>query len=131
MRHDNWPSLLNKYLTDNRNNEWKWGTHDCCTFAAGAVEAITGVDYMEEFRGHYSSEDSSNQALTQIGVGTLYDTLKKKFGPPVHGAKGKRGDVAFSEGCCGIVIGKAALFIREDGWGLIYMTQIEHVFQVV
>ncbi len=131
MRYANWPSLLNKYITDNRDKEWEWGVWDCCVFTGGSVLTITGEDPMEEFRGKYHDEDSSNEVLISIGAGTLYKTLRRKFGKTVHGAAGKRGDVAFYEGCCGIVIGPHAIFIKAEGWGLVPMTHIDKVFRVI
>lgn len=132
MRVDNWPAKLNKYITANRDNQWEMGVHDCCTFAAGAVKAITGEDHMKEFRGKYNTPENSDEALTTIGDGDLYRTLAKKFGKPVHGAMGQKGDVAFHEGCCGIVIGKYGMFIGEHapGYALIPINQLRRAFRV-
>jgi hypothetical protein len=33
-----------------------WGTNDCALFAADAVQAITGLDIADDFRGRYSDE---------------------------------------------------------------------------
>lgn len=42
MRIQNWPRVLDEYVQAARCRPFAWGVHDCCTFAAGAVQAITG-----------------------------------------------------------------------------------------
>lgn len=130
MRIDNWPRYLNEYINSVKDNKWQYGTFDCCTFTAGAVEAITGVDYMEEFRGKYDDVDSSIKALENIGAGDLYKTLRRKFGKPVHGAAGKKGDIIFFDGCCGICIGTQGMIIGSMGLALVPMVAVKTVFQV-
>ncbi len=78
---------------------------------------------MPEFRGQYSSEEESDEALATIGAGDLYKTLVDKLGEPVDGAHGQRGDVAYHEptGICGIVYGKRAMFIADEGFAIIPM----------
>lgn len=124
MRDPNWPRLLNQYLNSIRDKEFEWGVFDCCVMCAGAVQAITGEDLMSEFRGHYESEEESDEALAQIGAGDLYETLKTKLGEPVDGAHGQRGDVAYHEptGICGIVYGRRAMFIADKGFATLPMT---------
>lgn len=41
-RLPNWPSLLTVYIAAHRATVFEWGRHDCVTFAAGAVQAVTG-----------------------------------------------------------------------------------------
>jgi len=41
-RLPNWPHLLAAYIDATRSLVFAWGMHDCCTFAAGSVLAITG-----------------------------------------------------------------------------------------
>lgn len=122
-RKENWPQLLNEYLNEIRDREFEWGVFDCCIMCAGAVKAITGEDLMSEFRGKYSSEESSDDVLAEIGEGDLHKTLVAKLGESVDGAHGKRGDVAYHEptGICGIVYGRNALFIGDEGFVILPM----------
>lgn len=122
-RKENWPQLLNQYLGEIRSKEFEWGVFDCCIMCAGAIEAITGEDLMSEFRGKYDSEETSDEALAEIGKGDLYQTLVDKLGEPVDGAHGQRGDVAYHEptGICGIVYGKKAMFIGDEGFVVLPM----------
>jgi len=106
MRYPDWPVRLNEYIIAAEKKEFKLGTHDCCIFAAGAIKAITGKDPMPEFRDQYDDWKSAEDALDEIGYDNLYKTLAKKFGTPVIGQKGQKGDLAFYEGACGIVLGR-------------------------
>ncbi len=108
MRYVDWPSRLNEYIVAVRDNQFEWGVHDCCTFCAGAITAITDddTDHMEEFRNKYYTEIESDEALVDIGGGGLVETLTRKFGEPVIGQKGQRGDIGIYENCCGLVIGR-------------------------
>ncbi len=48
MRHESrrlpdWPTRLDRYVCAMRDVPFAWGVNDCVSFAAGAVEAMTGV----------------------------------------------------------------------------------------
>lgn len=131
MRYVDWPIRLNKYFMSVKDLKFEYGVHDCCTFSAGAVQAITGEDdLMSEFRGKYSTREESQSVLKSIGAGTLLRTLRKKFGPPVNGASGQRGDIAWYNGACGIVIGRDGIFITKDGYGTVSIRNIKWAFHV-
>lgn len=129
-RYPDWPQRLNKYLVGVKAKQIVYGEHDCCTFAAGAVMAMTGEDPMAEFRGRYSSKGESDDALREIGAGDLYRTLRRKFGPPVKGCRGRKGDIAFHEGACGIVIGRFAIVIGEEGLATVGIRQLDRAFRL-
>lgn len=130
MRYPDWPIRLNKYIASIRDKEWEMGTWDCCTFAAGAVEAMTGVDHMPEFRGTYDDWASSEATLKELGQGDLYRTLREKFGKPVIGVKGQKGDLAFMDGSLGLVLGIHGMFLGEEGFQLVMLTKIQRAFRV-
>lgn len=113
-RHSIWEQALSDYIESVRDKPFEYGTHDCCCFISGAIESMTGVDPMVEFRGQYDSLKTSIKALRDIGEGDLEKTLDTKFGQ-VPIANAGRGDVAFFEGCAGIVAGRFAWFVDDDG----------------
>lgn len=45
-RTPDWPERLAAYLTEMRPRRYVLGRHDCASFAAGAVRAITGADVL-------------------------------------------------------------------------------------
>ena len=50
-----WPERLDALLRARAEWPFVWGVHDCCTFCADAVLAITGVDVMGTLRQRYQS----------------------------------------------------------------------------
>lgn len=114
MRISAWEDALANYIATKRHEPFEYGVNDCCLFAAGAAEAITGQDPMSEFRGKYDSLKTSLQAIRDIGAGTLEATMDAKF-PEVEIGQAKRGDLAFFDGSVGVVMGGFAYFVSDDG----------------
>lgn len=114
MRISTWEEALSNYIATKRHEPFDYGVNDCCLFAAGAVEAITGEDPMSEFRGKYDSLKGSIKALKDIGAGTLEATMDNKF-PEVEIGHAQRGDLAFFNDSVGVVVGGFAYFVSDDG----------------
>lgn len=114
MRISAWEEALSDYIATKRHEPFEYGVNDCCLFAAGAVEAITGEDPMPEFRGKYDSLKTSLQVIKDIGAGTLEATMDAKF-PEVEIGMAQRGDLAFLDGSVGVVMGGFAYFVSDDG----------------
>jgi hypothetical protein len=66
--HD-WPEKLLAFLTTNKTTPFTWGTNDCCTFAAGAIQAMTGTDIAADFRG-YGGQSGAFAAIKRVCNGT-------------------------------------------------------------
>lgn len=114
IRKTTWEAELSDYISSKRGEPFEYGVNDCCMFAAGAVEAMTGVDPMEEFRGSYSDLRGSLKALKDIGEGSLEATLDSKF-EEVEIGRAQRGDLAFFDNSVGVVSGSFAYFVSDDG----------------
>lgn len=114
MRISAWEDALVNYIAIKRHEPFDYGVNDCCLFAAGAVEAITGEDPMSEFRGKYDSLKTSLIAIRDIGAGTLEATMDSKF-PEVGIGNAQRGDLAFFDDSIGVVMGSFAYFVSDDG----------------
>ena len=90
---------------------------------------MTGVDPMAEFRGQYDSLKTSIKALRDIGEGDLEKTLDAKFDvAPV--AFARRGDIAFFDGSAGIVAGRFAWFVSDDGLERVPLAYWEKAWRV-
>ncbi len=113
-RKPDWETRLAAYLEPLRLRAFAWGEHDCCTFAAGAVEAMTGVDPMPEFRGRYSTARGSVRALRRLGAGDLAATLDGKF-EAVEPSLAQRGDIIMSDGLLGICFGAFLIAVGREG----------------
>ena len=106
-----WETRLSEYIASKRNVTFEWGMDDCCTFSAGAVEALTGVDPMPEYRGKYDTALGSARALSGKKLGEVLD---EKF-PEVPIGFAQRGDLVLMDDCVGVVAGDYAWFISEVG----------------
>lgn len=62
-----WPERFNALVQSHAHTPFDWGAHDCCTFAADAVQAITGQDVMAGLRASYSSALSATNVLARLG----------------------------------------------------------------
>lgn len=113
-RYVDWEARLSAYLDPLRLMPFEWGRHDCCTFAAGAVYAMTGFDHMAEFRGRYTTRIGSLRALKRFGAGALAPTLDQKF-TPIAAATAQRGDIVMSGGALGICMGAALIAVGSVG----------------
>ena len=51
-RRPGWEGRLSAYVIGCMGKPFAWGTLDCATFAAGAVEALSGEDIAAPFRGY-------------------------------------------------------------------------------
>jgi hypothetical protein len=114
MRISTWEDALADYIAIKRHEPFEYGVNDCCLFAAGAVEAITGEDPMPEFRGQYDSLKTSLKVIKEIGAGTLEATMDNKFSE-VAISHAQRGDLAFFGESVGVVMGGFAYFVSDDG----------------
>ncbi len=113
-RKPDWEARLAAYLEPLRLRPFAWGSHDCTTFTAGAVLAMTDVDPMPEFRGRYSTAIGSVRALRQIGAGTLEGTLDSKF-EAVSPSLAQRGDIVMSDGLLGLCWGRFLIAVGSEG----------------
>lgn len=86
-----WPERLDALLRDRADWPFVWGVHDCCTFCADAVQAITGVDVMGTLRQRYQSAVEA-MALTQE-LGGLKGAVSSVLGEPCIPALCTVGDV--------------------------------------
>lgn len=114
IRKTTWEEELSDYIASKRDQPFEYGVNDCCMFAAGAVEAMTGENPMEEFVGSYKTLTGSVKALKTIGEGTLEATIDGKF-DEVEIGRAQRGDLAFFDGSVGVVLGGFAYFVTDEG----------------
>lgn len=113
-RFPDWEARLHAYLEPLHALPFAWGQHDCCTFSAGAVAAMTGVDPMPEFRDAYTTATGSVRALIRHGAGDLAATMDAKF-EKVPASLAHRGDVVMSDGLLGICLGAQMIAVGAEG----------------
>lgn len=130
MRCIDWERKFNEYIVSVREREFAYGTFDCLILVADWVQLCRDEDVMDGYRGRYDDVESAAALLREEGAGTLYNWLQKHFGKSIHGAMGQRGDIAYHEKACGLVVGRSAMFCAEEGYLLVPMIHIAHVFPV-
>ena len=121
-RLDDWRARLAAEMDRQRRDPFAWGKHDCAIgFAAGIVEALTGVDMARGYRGKYASPRGALKLLKDDGADTLGDFAAKFLpeGEPVFAQLGDIGIVA-SDG----PVGEA--FCMVDVSRLVVMTDNGH-----
>ncbi len=127
-RHELWAPRLNQYLLDMQAVEFEMGVHDCCTFIAGAISVMMedGMDYMSEFRGEYDSWETAAPFLDD----KLIAILTSKFGDPLPGCYGRKGDIAIYETSLGLVLGPRAIFLGANGLAYVKLSHLDKCFRV-
>lgn len=88
-----WQDRLAAYLEDCQGRRFAYGSHDCALFAAGAVEAMTGVDLAEGWRGRYRGPASARRALGGSPAEGLMATVDAALGPRRAPGEALAGDV--------------------------------------
>lgn len=90
MRLDGWEERLAEIVEAASARPFTWGLHDCCTFAAACVDAITGSDHLA--RLDYEDERAAKRVIACHGG--LVEAVSAHLGHPVEGwAHARRGDV--------------------------------------
>lgn len=104
-RYSDWETRLSAYLEKALADVRKGRRHYCALFATGAVKAMTGWEATEPYRGKYADVAKN-----------LETTFDANFAEK-PAALAIRGDLAFSDGSVGVVIGADALFVGENEHG--------------
>lgn len=134
-RRRNWRTHLHLYLSSVKAEPLVYGTHDCgLGLAAGAIEAMTGVDIANPWRGRYSTALGAVRMLFEDGFNGLED-LGRSLLPAAHPSMGQLGDIALIEtgdvlGAFGLVIGERVLVLTETGTGSVDLLSAKLVFRV-
>lgn len=78
-----WPELLADYIEARRHRPFAWGTHDCATFAAGAVVAMTGCRLAGVLPAVWANEHEATRVLQRAGG--LEQAVAAVLGDPLTG----------------------------------------------
>jgi hypothetical protein len=88
-----WPARLIACVEAARDRPFAWGSHDCCTFAADCIQAVTGEDVRA--RAGIGPYDNARVARKALGRGGLKGLATRLLGEPLaFPAHAGRGDVA-------------------------------------
>ena len=109
-RIGDWELALHDYMVANDGLPHVYGTRDCVLFAAGAVQALTGVDLAAKWRGKYKTEAGALRTLCKLSDGTVQGLIYQYL-PTIPTSFARRGDIALFEGSAGVVMGPYAVFV--------------------
>lgn len=120
-RHPEWRQNLCAYFATVARQKFRPGSHDCALFAAGAVEAMTGVDLAATYAGRYRTVSEGMAILRAEGVSDLSALVLRHFEeiPPL---KAGVGDLTLVEGeggedALGVVQGASIFVLQREGLG--------------
>lgn len=126
IKREHWLTQeFHDFLVARRRVPFAWGTNDCALFAADAIEAITGVDIAEEFRGRYTNELGALRAVREICGGvdfcdaTAYCAAKHGLAEYEYPLMAKRGDLVVVRNGDGVeitgVVGLDGRYVLSPG----------------
>lgn len=122
-------AILSDYVDAKTREPFAYGVNDCLMVAAGAVEALTGVDHAAEFRGRYTSLAEGKRLIG----GSLLKFVADKF-PEIAPSHAQDGDIAVvkqgREWGFGIFIGAFVYAQTETGMGILPRSQARKAFKV-
>ncbi|MDQ0082949.1 hypothetical protein J2W35_003308 [Variovorax boronicumulans] len=90
MRLKDWQQRFSDFGKARASMPFAWGSNDCCTFAAAAVEAISGVNPMADVE-RYSTEVGALRRIAEAG--DLKALAAAHLGEPVSQLLAGVGDV--------------------------------------
>ena len=93
QRVDNWPAKLVEVIESNRHRKFRWGTFDCCIWAAMCVDAIRGESFVKMLKDDYgySNKEQALEFLSRFG--STESAITEYLGEPQHVNMTSRGDV--------------------------------------
>ena len=76
---------LHEYMQFCQTQRYQWGKFDCCTYAAGAIQVLTGVDCMEGVTPYSDETSAAISLLDSFGTANVRDVFLQIAHK--HGAK--------------------------------------------
>jgi hypothetical protein len=132
-RHPEWRSRLSACIEGALQRPFEWGRHDCALFAAEAVQAMTGTDFAEFWRGRYRSAAGAMKILGRGGYDSHVDYAAAHL-PELHPALAATGDIAViaaAEGpALGVVTGAFVAVPGPEGLSFVPRSEAVRAFHV-
>lgn len=132
-RVEHWPQALSAACEAARDKPHVWGEHDCATFAADCILAITGQDVMGVFRDRYTSPLGAARVIKNEGYSSLEDMVAS-FNETCDPQQCRRGDVVICEGEHGdflaVVMGHYAVAPSPTGLVQVHLKFAKRGFRV-
>lgn len=135
-RRPDWRPMLATYMARIARLRFRPGHHDCALFAAGAVEAMTGIDPAAALRGKYARLSDGQRLIRAAGFRDHLDMAAGLF-PEVAPAQAAVGDLAMlpsaipgDPASLGIIQGAGAYVLHVSGLVVVCRLHVERAFKV-
>lgn len=133
MRRPDWSERLIATLIRHQAQPFGWGGSDCATLFADAVEAVTGVDPLAEWRP-WADRTAAERALVRSGYRSVAELVVDRF-PEITPATAQRGDIGFTIEfhrlmSPAVVVGSEAVSRDQKGWIVFPRTELVRAFKV-
>ena len=135
VRKDDWYSSLSTFIDGAFRRPFAYGEFDCTLFAAGAVEAMTGVNLYADFLGRYRTLRGGMLQLKTLGFDSHVDYAASLFAE-VHPAMAQVGDIAVIDTETGHGLGivqGSRIYVTQPGalgLGLVDLLRATRAFRV-
>lgn len=100
--HD-WQERLAAFIAERRELPFAWGPADCGHFAAGAIEAMTGVDVLAPALPKWSNRREAVRAMRTLG-NSMREVTTAVLGEPVAPAFAAIGDIGLADGPSALLV---------------------------
>ena len=133
-RLPDWQPRLHAWLRRVNGTPFVPGSHDCCLFGAGAIEAQTGVDIAAAWRGRYTTLAGGRRVLRKAGFADHVALIEATL-PMIHASYAREGDLALVEAegewAVGVNQGTAIYILTQSGrLGFALLTPETRMFEV-
>lgn len=130
-RQKGWQGRLAAFLASVARTPFSPGTHDCALFAAGAVEALTGVDLAADWRGRYHTLRGGVRVLRRAGYADHIALARSHFPATTTPRPGDLAVVSTPDGpALGVVQGLMIYAPAAIGWALVPLDAATEFFEV-
>lgn len=131
MRQEGWPLRLETLISAARNRKFEWGRHDCGTFAAEVVKAITARS-LNLPKGYTTARGSALAMRRKTGASDMAGATSYFLGEPLDSPlQAMRGDVVLhTTQALGVCIGADALCLSENGLVAVPMTDCVKAWRI-
>jgi len=133
-RRPDWKIRLSRYVTEAWHRPFEPGVHDCALFAAGAVEAMTGVDPADGWRGRYTTLRGGARVLRREGYADHVALAASLFRRRADNETPRPGDLAVvpsDDGpALGVVQGEGVYALSPIGVFVVPLADARIVFEV-
>lgn len=119
-KHEHWRERhFHAFLIERANMPFEWGKNDCALFAADAIQAVSGTDIADDFRGKYTTQLGSLRTIKAVTGGSsvadaaAYCANKHGLTEHTHLLMAQRGDLVVIENAGTLIAGVVHLNGRD------------------